>query len=874
MSIPSSQSVSIRIVLLLALLVGIFAATPVHAVASIRCVKWNASGANNGTCWANAYTSLQSALSAAVSGDEIWVAAGTYKPTTGTDRAATFQLKNSVPVYGGFAGNESSRVQRKPTVNVTILSGDIGTLGVPGDNVYHVVTGNSSGSAILDGFTITAGNADGSTSNSFGGGLYKPGAGNLVLKNMIFKDNSAADSGGGLYLIGNSTLTNVSFINNSAASTGGGLYARGDGSLTAVRFKGNSSGYGGGILFDAGSLTINNGTFTNNMTTNDGGAINSAGTLTINTSVFSGNTAYLGAGIMAPEGNVTITNSTFSNNATSGLAGGAGLMSGGTVTISNTTFSSNVADGAGGALFNADPGTMTVKDSTLTNNSGYNGGGIYNAGSLSVVNSIFSGNHITQGSGGAIANFQGTLAVTDSTFSNNNAVVNPYFLGGGGEGGAIYTLSALTISNSTFNGNQASRGGALSCNSNMGAITSTDSTYVSNSALSDSGGDGGAIFVNCHSTILKNTFASNTAAHYGGAILADDNIGLMEITNSTFYGNVALAGSGGGIANFGHLAVSSSTFSHNNASNGGAIRNGLGGDLSLRNSILANSVGGVDCSKSDSTPAVENISNLIETTGTDLASCGSSLLTSDPVLGPLQDNGGPTETMALLPGSPAINAGTNTGCPATDQRGVTRPQQGQCDIGAYESPTVTPFKSGGTQDGWVLETSETSNQGGVTNSTAATFILGDNAGNQQYRSILHFNTSSLPDNARITKVVLKIKKQSVVGTDPFTTHGKIAVDIRKGAFSNNPVLQVTDFQAPDSKPAIGLILNNPQPGGWYFVRLTSAAYPYINRTGVTQFRLRFQTDDDNDLVADFIRFYSGNAAAANRPILVIEYYVP
>jgi len=187
---------------------------------------------------------------------------------------------------------------------------------------------------------------------------------------------------------------------------------------------------------------------------------------------------------------------------------------------------------------------------------------------------------------------------------------------------------------------------------------------------------------------------------------------------------------------------------------------------------------------------------------------------------------------------------------------------------------VTSFKSAGTPDGWVLETSETSNQGGVIDAAAATFNLGDTANRRQYRAILSFNTRALPDNAVITRAVLKIKKQGVTGTNPFTTHLKVAVDIRKGAFSNSGALQATDFQTAANKPGVGLIANNPTATGWYAATLKPTAYPYVNRTGSTQFRLGFQTDDDNDAIADFIRFYSGNSTAANRPILVIEYYVP
>ena len=105
--------------------VFMLAVTPLQVAHAAECyVKWNAGGTNAGTSWTNAYTDLQSALGASPC-TEIWVAAGTYKPTTGTDRTATFQLKNGVALYGGFAGTETARNQRNPAANVTILSGDI-----------------------------------------------------------------------------------------------------------------------------------------------------------------------------------------------------------------------------------------------------------------------------------------------------------------------------------------------------------------------------------------------------------------------------------------------------------------------------------------------------------------------------------------------------------------------------------------------------------------------------------------------------------------------------------------------------------------------------------------------------------------------------
>lgn len=212
-------------------------------------VDADATGTPDGTSWDNAYTSLQDALSAAVSGNEIWVADGTYYPDEGTGqtdnaRTATFQLKNGVAIYGGFASGETNVAERNWTTNPTILSGDIegdDAAFAPdidsdsdpytasqidhfnGGNSYHVVTGSgTNNTSVIDGFTITAGYANGGiNSEGEGGGMYNY-YGSPVLTNVAFTGNYAEYGGGGL---GNDssapTLTNVTFFGNSATNRGG-----------------------------------------------------------------------------------------------------------------------------------------------------------------------------------------------------------------------------------------------------------------------------------------------------------------------------------------------------------------------------------------------------------------------------------------------------------------------------------------------------------------------------------------------------------------------------------------------------------------------------------------------------------------------------
>jgi hypothetical protein len=261
-----------------------------------------------------------------------------------------------------------------------------------------------------------------------------------------------------------------------------------------------------------------------------------------------------------------------------------------------------------------------------------------------------------------------------------------------------------------------------------------------------------------------------------------------------------------------------------------------------------------------------------------VGSACTNVITANPKLGALGDYGGFTQTIPLLPGSSAMDRGNNATCPATDQRGVPRPQGPACDIGAFEvkqSPPTT-FPSIAAQDGWILESSENTSKGGAMNSAAATFNLGDNAAKKQYLGILSFSTGDLPDNAIITGVTLKVMKHGVSGGgNPVAAFQGFMVDIENGFFGTTAALQTGDFQATASKSYGPFVL--APVGGWYSIDLTDAK-AYVNKlatnSGLTQIRLRFKLDDNNNAIANYLSLYSGNAPVANRPQLAITYYVP
>jgi predicted outer membrane repeat protein len=337
--------------------------------------------------------------------------------------------------------------------------------------------------------------------------------------------------------------------------------------------------------------------------------------------------------------------------------------SGGAIAIlSDTTIDGagqNVTISGGGAVavFGVASGvTFNVNNLTIANGaSTYEGGGVDNHGTLTVTNSTFSGNN-ARVIGGGIFN-AGTLTVTNSIFSGNSA---------GNYGGGISTQGTLTttVTNSTFSGNSAGQAGGIQ---NGSPLTVTNSTFSGNSA----GEDGGGIF----------------------------NSGTLTVTNSTFSGNKAGAnpatpGGGGGIDNFGTLTVTNSTFSGNSGAFGGAT----GNLFTSKNNLFANNPGG-NCAAGSNGSSITSLGHNLS----DDQSCVSGFtqtgdMNSTPAgLDPagLKNNGGPTQTIALLPISPAVDAipvsptnyctATDGTTPiATDQRGVTRPQGPACDIGAFE----------------------------------------------------------------------------------------------------------------------------------------------------------------------------------------------
>lgn len=431
---------------------------PALAAAGPLCyVNAAANGANSGDSWTDAYSDLQAALMDA-NCPEIWVATGVYTPGIGISES--FVLTAGVQLYGGFAATETLRSQRNFTANPTILSGDIGgddltdangvvttTGNLNGTNSYHVVWADGvtqpiTESTVLDGFTITAGQAnDSSWPDDSGGGFFCDGEGSgsecsPTLSNVVFSGNLADYDGGGMFNFGaldgssSPTLSNVTFTGNSAGYDGGGMCNVGwvgvsSPVLTAVTFFGNTAGNDGAAMINFGDVdgvsspSLINVTFLGNVADDDGGAMYNIGFDTgisspnLENVIFSGNTANDSGGAMYNHGDM----------------GGTSMS-----TLNNVVFSGNFAADKGGAMSNYvnDGGVSmpTLVNVTLSGNSATFGGAIAsysdNGGTNtpSLTNVIIWGNTAVMGT--ELYNFTATPSISYSLIQSDttNAIFN------------------------------------------------------------------------------------------------------------------------------------------------------------------------------------------------------------------------------------------------------------------------------------------------------------------------------------------------------------------------------------------------------------------------------------------------------------------
>jgi hypothetical protein len=443
---------------LIILQIVLFSCLAMESQASVYYVKTTGSNSNNGTTWALAKADVQAAINASSAGDEIWIAAGTYKPTldpsSGTASGNTrdyafYLLGKDIGIYGGFAGTETARSQRNIATNPVILSGDIGTANDNTDNCYHVFVTSVylSSAAILDGFSVQNGNANGSGSlripasggelfyRYMGGGINNGLFTRPTLSNLTISSNDATQ-GGGIYIQNNNsgapTLTNVT-ISGNTAGTGAGLFNyKAPPTITNVTISGNT---GSGMYNIQASPTLNNVIISDN---SGRGIDNNQSSPALTNVTISGNTATNGGGIYnyyysSPVlVNVTIT----ANTATNG--GGMYNTTTSSPTITNSTFSNNTAATSGGGMYNHSS-APTITNSTFSNNTATtDGGGMYNYSSSSptIANSVFWGNlegSSSTATGSDIENSSGTPTITYTTLQvsytgTGNSTADPLFV--------------------------------------------------------------------------------------------------------------------------------------------------------------------------------------------------------------------------------------------------------------------------------------------------------------------------------------------------------------------------------------------------------------------------------------------------------------
>jgi hypothetical protein len=502
-----------------------------------------------------------------------------------------------------------------------------------------VTTLADSGAGSLRGIIATASSGD--TINFSVGGTITLTGGELA----IDKNLSLIGPGAGSLTISGNDASRIFQIKGNALSqitnTISGLTLReGNGSGSA----GNTLG---GAIYSFGAvLTLAGCNFSSNRAALYGGGLYAElGSVRLTDCAFSTNTAYTGGGVFAVSNTVALNQGAFTGNSATGFdAYGGGIYSQfSTVEITDGTFSGNSASGGGN--FGSGGGICTVR------------------GSVTLTNSLLTGN-LAKAAGGGICTLypDDTVTLTQCNITGNSA----------GQGGGISFGGVVTMTRCTVSGNSANYGGGL-----FGQFMSlTESTVSGNSAVVE----GGGVFCTLAELIQCTVSGNTSTTGNGGGIYS---YSLIELTQCTVSGNAATNGVGGGILTD-TLLMLESTVSGNNAAQGGGI---FASSLTLANSIIANSTG---TNASGFLLPTLSGTNIVD----DSSVTGAGVLNTNPLLGPLANNGGPTLTLALLAGSPAINAGDNSVAIGltNDQRGAGFPRValGSVDIGAYEFQGMPP----------------------------------------------------------------------------------------------------------------------------------------------------------------------------------------
>ena len=553
------------------------------------------------------------------------------------------------------------------------------------------------------------------------------------------------------------------------------------------------------------------------------------------------------------EGNLTIDHLNIVNGASkvdecagSAVACGGGLMLEylSTATVSNSTFANNDGGMEGGAIFSYYGNPLTVTNSTFINNHAlaYSGAiGVF-YGSATLTNDTFTGNYasLQGGYGGAILNNWGTVTFRNNIFASNTATNGGNCNNSGGtfnDGGGNLVWGDTTDCPGTNTdpmlGTLGAYGGGIQTRPLLPSSPAINAASANCPALDERGITRGAT---CDSGAFESqgfTLVKTGGDNQNTLISTDFTDPLTLNVTSAFNEPVD-----------GGLVVLTSPVTGASASISGSPATISGGAVSF--SATANSVAG---------GPYNVVASAAGATSVNFALTNNNPPTPTPT---------PTRTATFTP------TRTKTRTP-TPNRTPTR------------TPTRTPvintltFRSVGAQDGWVLEASESSNTGGMLNGTATTFRLGDDATRKQFRSLLSFSTgAALPDSAVITGITLKVKQQTIVGGgNPVTTFQGFMLDVKNGFFGSSSALQTGDFQSSASA-SFGPV-NTASVGGWYSFNLINAK-PYINKlataSGLTQIRLRFKLDDNNNAISNYLSLYSGNALPAEQPQLIITYYVP